>query len=395
MSSVTDRLVAGRYRLGAVLGRGGMADVYEGFDERLQRTVAVKLLRGEVVAHHPEVRARFEAEAQSAAGLAHPNVVAVFDTGEDDGLAFIVMERLPGETMAERMASGPVELDWLKRVAGDVLGALTAAHSSGIVHRDIKPGNILIADDGCAKVADFGIAKSLEGTGPDLTGANLLVGTPAYMSPERVRGEPATPESDLYSLGVVLYEAAAGQKPFAGATPVALAYAIQEGDVEPLPKLRPEVDAGFAAVVEQAMAVEPPRRFTSAEAMANALGVRQGTDPTVVVAPASPDAIPDATQAAAPAALFQPAARRARSLRLPAGVPLWLWGALGTLLLLVVLAMAAGGDGSKGQGNGTPPASTTVTVRSAATTPTTVARRAPAAGQTPTRPGKHKGGKHG
>jgi non-specific serine/threonine protein kinase/serine/threonine-protein kinase len=391
MSSVTDRLVAGRYRLGAVLGRGGMADVYEGFDERLQRTVAVKLLRSEVVAHHPEVRARFEAEAQSAAGLAHPNVVAVYDTGEEEGLAFIVMERLPGETMADRIAAGPVDQAWLRRVAGDVLGALTAAHTSGIVHRDIKPGNILLTEDGCAKVADFGIAKSLEGTGPDLTGANLLVGTPAYMAPERVRGEPATPESDLYSLGVVLYEAAAGRKPFTGTTPVALAVAIQEGDVEPLPKLCPDIDRDLAAVIEQAMALEPTRRFTSAQAMANALGVRQGTDPTLV----TPSELPqDSTVAAAPAALFQPAAARRRTPLLPAGIPIWLWAALGALLLLIVVAVAAGGGAAKNSDN--TPTSTVVTSRAAVTsTPPTSAARTPARQPAEAPAGKHKGNKHG
>src|SRR4051812_12720307 len=160
-----------------------MADVYDAFDERLSRPVAVKMLREDVVARHPEVRARFEAEARSAARLGHPNVVAVYDTGEDGGIPYIVMERLPGQTLAERLADGPVDLEWLRRVAGDVLGALAAAHAAGIVHRDIKPGNILIAENGCAKVADFGIAKSLEAAGPDLTGTNLLVGTPAYMAP--------------------------------------------------------------------------------------------------------------------------------------------------------------------------------------------------------------------
>ena len=157
-----------------------MAEVYEGHDERLDRAVAVKVLRPEMAAD-TGVRERFEAEARSAARLSHPNVVAVFDTGEDEGTPYLVMERLPGETLADRMAAGPVDQAWLRRVAGDVLGALGAAHAAGLVHRDVKPGNILLAADGSAKVADFGIAKSLELAG-DLTGTGLLVGTPASAS---------------------------------------------------------------------------------------------------------------------------------------------------------------------------------------------------------------------
>ena len=162
------RVLAGRYRLGERLGRGGMADVFDGFDERLHRPVAVKLLRP-MMAVREEIRARFEEEAKAAARLAHPNVVGVHDTGEDaDGTPFIVMERLPGETLADRMAAGPLDSEWVRRMAGDVLLALGTAHDAGIIHRDVKPGNILIAPDGCAKVSDFGIAKSLEMTG-DLT----------------------------------------------------------------------------------------------------------------------------------------------------------------------------------------------------------------------------------
>jgi serine/threonine-protein kinase len=211
------------------------------------------------------------------------------------------------------------------------------------------------------------------------------------MAPERVRGEPATPESDLYSLGVVLYEAAAGRKPFTGPTPVALAVAIQEGDVEPLPKLCPDIDPDLAAVIEQAMALEPARRFTSAQAMANALGVPQGTDPTLVT---PGEVLPDSTMAAAPAALFQPAAARRRTSLLPAGIPIWLWAALGGLLLLIVVAVATGGGDAKNTDNA--PTSTVVTTRAAVTsTPPTSAAR-PASRQPAAVPhGKPKGNKHG
>ena len=378
MSSVTHRLVADRYRLGRLLGRGGMADVFEGFDERLSRKVAVKLLRAEVSERHPEVRARFEAEARSAAGLSHPNVVAVYDTGEDDGVPFIVMELLPGQTLADRMADGPVDQAWLRRVAGDVLGALAAAHAAGIVHRDIKPANILLGHDGCAKVADFGIAKSLEAAGPDLTGTNLLVGTPAYMAPERVAGEPATVQADIYSLGVVLYEATAGRKPFSGPNPVALAHAIRQGDAEPLEQARADVDPDLAAVTTQAMAVDPALRFASATAMASALGVHDaGDDPTVLAVPSGPDATMTLPKAAPVlAAGAGPWWARRESRLILAAV---------AALVLLVAALAAAGDGGDGARAETP---TTVTTegRAAATTlatspPTTVAvREAPAGG---------------
>jgi tRNA A-37 threonylcarbamoyl transferase component Bud32 len=201
-------LIAGRYKIGALLGRGGMAEVYEGHDDRLQRPVAVKVLRPDM-ASREDVRNRFEFEARHAARLSHPNVVGVYDTGEDDGIPFLVMELLPGQTLADTIANGPVDQDWLKRIAGDVLQALGAAHAAGIVHRDIKPANIVIGVDECAKVTDFGIAKTLEvaaedQAGHDLTSTNQLVGTPAYLAPERIDGSPATPRSDLYSLGIVL-----------------------------------------------------------------------------------------------------------------------------------------------------------------------------------------------
>jgi hypothetical protein len=267
----TDTLLAGRYRLGALLGSGGMADVYDAVDERLDRPVAVKVLRPAMAAQ-PDVRRRFEAEARAAARLSHPNVVAVFDTGVDGTTPWLVMERLPGETLADRIRGGALDAEWVRRLAGDVLGALAAAHAAGIVHRDIKPGNILIGADGCAKVADFGIAKSLEVADDDThTVSGQLIGTPAYVAPERIDGEPATVRSDLYALGVVLYEALGGRRPFGGTTPMSIAYAVRHGDVEPLSSLRPDLPAPLLAAVERAMARDPARRFASAADMARTL----------------------------------------------------------------------------------------------------------------------------
>ena len=286
---VRARLLGGRYRLGPLLGRGGMAEVYEGHDERLDRAVAVKVLRPEMAAD-TGVRVRFEAEARSAARLSHPNVVAVFDTGEDEGTPYLVMERLPGETLADRMAAGPVDQAWLRRVASDVLGALGAAHAAGLVHRDVKPGNILLAADGCAKVADFGIAKSLELAG-DLTGTGLLVGTPAYLAPERLDGRPATERSDLYALGVVLYEALAGTKPFVADTPVAMAQAVLHSVPPGLAEVRPDVDPDLAAAVERSMARDPSARPASAREMARLLAGDGPVGDTVALA--STTTIPD------------------------------------------------------------------------------------------------------
>ncbi|MGH9072835.1 MAG: serine/threonine-protein kinase, partial [Acidimicrobiales bacterium] len=236
-------VLAGRYRLGRRLGRGGMADVYDAVDVRLGRPVAVKVLRAELAAD-AGFRARFEAEARSAARLAHPHVVAVHDTGEDGDHPWIVMERLPGRTLADDISSGPLDEEAAREVALQVLDALGSAHAAGLVHRDVKPANILWADGGGVKVADFGIAKGAEppGGSGDLTATNLLLGTPAYLAPERIDGSPATARSDLWSVGVVLYEALSGVKPFEGGTPLAVAVAIRHGERVPLADRRPGVD---------------------------------------------------------------------------------------------------------------------------------------------------------
>jgi hypothetical protein len=341
-------VLAGRYRVGGLLGRGGMAEVFDGFDERLHRPVAVKLLRPEMAARD-DIRVRFEAEARAAAGLGHPNVVAVFDTGEDDGAPFIVMERLPGETLADRMRGGPLDPRWVRRVAGDVLLALEAAHAAGIVHRDVKPGNILLASDGCAKVADFGIAKSLEVASQSVTATSQLVGTPAYLAPERIDGHPATPQSDLYSLGVVLYEALTGEKAFDGKTPVAVAYAVRHQPPPPLREVRADVPPDLAAAIERAMDPDPARRFGTGREMAMAMDAATpiGDAPTVAVAAAAPPAgSHDETRvmpAMAPAPAPAPGAPVVRRGQLLAG------GVVVLLLMLLLLPLCRdGGDGGGG-----------------------------------------------
>jgi serine/threonine-protein kinase len=281
-------LAAGRYRIDERLGRGGMGTGFAGHDLRLDRDVAVKVLRDDL-GHDPALRRRFEREARSAARVAHPHAVAIYDTGEDsDHDAFIVMERLSGRTLGHELAEGPLTDARLREVAGQVLGALAAAHREGIVHRDVKPGNILLADDSSVKVADFGIATTLEG---DDTSTAVPVGTPAYTAPERLRGLAATPCSDLYSLGVVLYEAAAGVRPFRGEGASAVVEAVVAGTHPPLAERRPDLPPAFVAAVERALATDPAARFVDAESMR---AVLTGTA-TAAVAVTVPLPAPSAT----------------------------------------------------------------------------------------------------
>jgi serine/threonine-protein kinase len=272
-------LLGGRYELAEMLGRGGMGEVRAARDLRLGRSVAVKMLRPGL-AGRPEVRRRFEAEARAAARLTHPHVVAVHDVGEEDGVPFIVMERVSGPGLEQEMAAGPMDPARAREVGAGILAALGAAHAAGIVHRDVKPANVLLAADGSVKVADFGIAKALDnpaGEGStaelDLTGDGQLIGTVAYMAPERVDGIPASVQSDLYSVGVILYEALAGTKPFEADTPMSLCWAVHQGDHEPLAARRPGLDPGLVAVVGRAMARLPEDRFATAAEMAVALAV--------------------------------------------------------------------------------------------------------------------------
>jgi serine/threonine-protein kinase len=259
--------------MGEAIGTGGMAEVFEAVDERLGRPVAVKLLKAEL-SGDAGIRRRFEVEARSAARLVHPNVVAVFDTGEFGDKPYIVMELLPGATLADRLRQGPMDEPGTRRLASEVLGALAAAHAAGIVHRDVKPANILWARDGSAKVADFGIAKGTEpGFGPnaDLTATNLVVGTPAYLAPERLAGHPATPRSDLWSLGAVLYEALAGRRPFPSSA--VLVHDPEMPGAVPLEELRHGLDPRFARAIDRSLARDPDRRFATAAEMAAAAGL--------------------------------------------------------------------------------------------------------------------------
>ncbi|WP_081290537.1 serine/threonine-protein kinase [Mycobacterium asiaticum] len=257
--------LADRYQLGTVLGRGGMSEVRDGWDLKLGRPVAIKLL---ACGNRPEDRLRFETEARATATLSSHHIVVVHDVGEHDGLPFIVMERLPGISLADHIARGPLTPDFVRSVLEDVLDALAVAHAAGIVHRDVKPGNVLFTPKGEAKLADFGIAKTNGGV-HTMTGE--IVGSMAYLSPARLTAKPATPADDLYALGVVGYEALTGRRPFPQTELGPLGHAILHESPAPLIALRPDVPAGLADVIERAMAREPARKFEQAEAMRTAL----------------------------------------------------------------------------------------------------------------------------
>jgi len=250
-----------------VLGFGGMAEVRDGWDTRLGRPVAIKLLHPGL-SSQAETRQRFKTEACAAAALNHPNIVRVYDLGEQDGTPFIVMERLPGNTLGDEIAFGPVPQSRVFNALRNVLAALAAAHGAGMLHRDIKPSNILLAQSGGVKVADFGIVKA---PGSVHTTTGQLVGTLSYLSADRVAGNPASVSDDLYAAGVVGYESLTGRKPFTEEEIAPLARAIMEDDPPRVADLCPEVDPQFAEVIERAMSRDPLQRFDSAEEMWDAL----------------------------------------------------------------------------------------------------------------------------
>lgn len=274
-------LLGGRYELRGILGYGGMAEVRDGWDTRLHRAVAIKLLHP-ALNTKPDIRSRFVAEARAAAGLSHPNIVAVHDFGEHCGTPFIVMERLSGSTLEQEIERGPLPTARVQAVLDDVLAALAVAHSAGILHRDIKPGNILSSRE-AMKVADFGIAKTVGG---DHTTGHLI-GTMAYMSPARLAGASSSVVDDLYAVGVVGYEAATGQCPFPRSDLAALARAVMNGSAPPLAAVRPNLDASLAASIDRAMARDPRVRFTSADDMRSALSGHHSS-PTAAALAAPP-----------------------------------------------------------------------------------------------------------
>ncbi|GHC36933.1 Stk1 family PASTA domain-containing Ser/Thr kinase [Streptomyces cinnamoneus] len=265
------RRLGGRYELGSVLGRGGMAEVYLGHDTRLGRTVAVKTLRVDL-ARDPSFQARFRREAQSAASLNHPSIVAVYDTGEDyvDGVSipYIVMEYVDGSTLRELLHSGRKLLPErsLEMTIG-VLQALEYSHRAGIVHRDIKPANVMLTRTGQVKVMDFGIARAMGDSGMTMTQTAAVIGTAQYLSPEQAKGEQVDARSDLYSTGCLLYELLTVRPPFVGDSPVAVAYQHVREEPNPPSIHDPEITPEMDAIVLKALTKDPDYRYQSADEM--------------------------------------------------------------------------------------------------------------------------------
>jgi beta-lactam-binding protein with PASTA domain/predicted Ser/Thr protein kinase len=271
----TPQVLGERYEIGGVLGRGGMAEVHRGRDLRLGREVAVKVLRSDL-ARDPSFQVRFRREAQAAASLNHPAIVAVYDTGEDrtttGATPYIVMEYVEGETLRDVIRrEGHLSPERAMSLAADICGALDFSHRNGIVHRDVKPGNVMITPQGTVKVMDFGIARAVSDSAATMTSTAAVIGTAQYLSPEQARGESVDARSDVYSMGCLLYELVTGAPPFSGDSPVAVAYQHVREDARLPSSINPDVPPALDAILMKAMSKNPANRYQSAAEMRNDL----------------------------------------------------------------------------------------------------------------------------
>ena len=253
-----------RYEVGALIGAGGMSDVFVAKDLRLNREVALKVLRSDLNREQTFVT-RFRKEALAAAGLSHPGIVAVYDSGESPA-PYIVMELIQGKTLRD-LIDGPIDSKLAIQIAEGILQALAYSHSNGIVHRDIKPGNIMITDQGDVKVMDFGIARALDDVSATMTATWNVVGTAQYLSPEQASGEVADARSDLYSVGCVLYEMLTGRPPFVGDTPVSIAFQHVSAELIPPSKINSAINPQFDHFLSVVMAKDPANRYQDANSM--------------------------------------------------------------------------------------------------------------------------------
>ena len=320
MTTEPGRMLGDRYQIGEVIGRGGMAEVHEGRDLRLGRRVAVKILRPDL-ARDPSFQARFRREAQSAAALNHPNIVAVYDTGEDTLMGegetavivpYIVMEYVDGMTLRQLLASGRRLLpERALEISAGVLSALDYAHRHGIVHRDIKPANVMLTRTGDVKVMDFGIARAMNDTNTaTMTAAQSVMGTAQYLSPEQARGEVVDARSDLYSASVLLYELLTGKPPFTGDSPVSIAYQHVSEMPTPPSQVDPGVTSEVDAVVLRALAKSPDDRYqTAAEFRADVERAIAGSPVTAAVPMITIDQTQQLTPVAAAGIQQQPTYR--------------------------------------------------------------------------------------
>ena len=287
-AGVPDEL-GGRYEIGRLLGRGGMAEVHLGRDTRLGRSVAVKMLRPDF-ARDPSFQVRFRREAHSAASLNHPAVVAVYDTGEDEfagnPVPYIVMEYVEGSTLRDLVGSGSKLVpERALEIVDGVLAALAYSHQQGIVHRDIKPANVMLTRTGDVKVMDFGIARAMDDIGATMTATSAVIGTAQYLSPEQARGEQVDTRSDLYSTGCLLYELLTGRPPFVGDSPVSVAYQHVREDPVPPSQLDPDVPRSADTIVLKALAKDRDDRYQTADEMRADIAAAQAGRPVTAVVP--------------------------------------------------------------------------------------------------------------
>src|SRR5215210_863711 len=324
MSTLVGMQLSGRYRLDAQIGAGGMSTVYLAFDQTLERRVAIKLMHREIASDSDQLE-RFRREARAVAQLSHPHIVGVIDAGEDEGRPYIVFEYVEGETLKDRIRRmGRLPVDEAIAYAIEIARALGCAHQGGIVHRDIKPQNILIDEEGTAKVTDFGIARSLTEEG--LTAEGRVLGTTDYVSPEQALGHAVDGRSDVYSLGVVLFEMLTGDVPFHGENQVAVAMKHVREALPDVQALRPEVSASVARVVDRATDKDLDHRYPDAPAF-----VRDLEDALATEASRSGQATGEAT---AVLRTLPAATRRRLPARLRWPLPL--------LVVVLVSAIAAG-----------------------------------------------------
>jgi eukaryotic-like serine/threonine-protein kinase len=373
-------VLADRYAVGELLGRGGMAEVYLATDRVLDRPVAVKVL-GSWLADDGTFVERFRREALAAARISHPSLVAVFDAGSEDDVHFIVMEHVPGETLADVLrGEGRIEPGRATRIAASVGDALAVAHAARIVHRDVKPANVMLTTDGRIKLMDLGIARGLDGE--DITRTSSILGTAGYVSPEQARGEPVDHRSDIYSLGCVLYEMLTGRQPFEGDNPVAVAYQHVHDAPTPPSSLEPSVPPALEAVVLRAMEKDPADRYQSAVEMTAAFEDRTAPAPAADATRPLPAAVP-ATSAAAGDIPTRPTDALPRRADRPPPrrrlVPLLI--AAGALALLAGLAFALlGGEDPPDGATGSPSPSSS---RSPSSTSSPSSSPTPTASTTP------------